>query len=64
MNREDFRKAIDKERELYRSPLPPWARKAVTQATIISFVAAVAAIGMVAFGIAYLALRIIWYIVQ
>ena len=64
MNRDDFRRAIDKERELYRSPLPPWARKAVTHATIISFVAAVAAIGMVAFGIAYMALRILWYILQ
>ena len=64
MNRDEFRRAIDKERELYRSPLPPWARKAVTHATIISFVAAVAAIGMVAFGIAYMALRILWYIIQ
>ncbi len=66
MNREDFRKAIDAEREIYRrnNPLPPWARTAVTQATIIAFVAAVAAIGMVAFGIAWLALRILWEIIQ
>lgn len=64
MNREDFRRAIDKERELLRSPLPPWARTAVTHATIVAFVAAVAAIGLVAFGIAWLALRILWTIIQ
>ena len=64
MNREDFRKAIDKERELMRSPLPPWARKAVTYTTVTAFVASIAGLGLVAFGIAYLALRILWYVLQ
>ncbi len=66
MNREDFRKAIDAEREIYRrnNPLPPWARTAVTQATIVAFVLFVAALGLIAFGFAYLALQILLWIFQ
>lgn len=66
MNREDFRKALDSERELRakRQPLPPWARKAVTHTTIVAFVCTVAAIGLIALGFAYLAIRILLYILQ
>ena len=67
MNRDDFRKALDAEREVYiskRNPLPPWARTAVTHATVVAFVLFVAALGMIAFGFAYLALRILWWMIQ
>ena len=65
MNREDFRKALDAERELTTSrpsPLPPWARQAVIYSTTLAFVAAVAGIGAIALGIAYVALRFLAYI--
>lgn len=66
MTRDDFRKALDAEREIHtkRSPLPPWARTAVTHATVVAFVLFVAALGMIAFGFAYLALRILWWMIQ
>lgn len=66
MNRDDFRKALDSQREIYtkRSPLPPWARKAVTHTTIFAFVCIVAALGLVALGFAYIAVHIILYILQ
>lgn len=66
MNRDDFRKALDSQREIYtkRSPLPPWARKAVTHTTIFAFVCIVAALGLVALGFAYMAIQIILYILQ
>lgn len=65
MNREQFRKAIDAERELQRStpsPLPPWARNAVIYSTTLAFIAAVAGIGAVAIGIAYVAIRFLAFI--
>lgn len=65
MNRDDFRKAIDVERELTTakpSPLPPWARQAVIYSTTLAFVAAVAGIGAIALGIAYVALRFLSFI--
>lgn len=66
MNRDDFRKALDSEREIYRRQniLPPWARTAVTHATVVAFVLFVAAIGLIAFGFAYLALEILLWIFQ
>lgn len=66
MNREDFRKALDAEREIYhrKNPLPPWARTAVTHATVVAFVLFVAALGLIAFGFAYLALQILLWIFQ
>lgn len=66
MNREDYRKALDAEREILtkRNPLPPWARTAVTHATVVAFVLFVAALGMIAFGFAYLALQILLWIFQ
>ena len=66
MNRDDFRKALDAEREIYqrKNPLPPWARTAVTHATVVAFVLFVAAIGLIAFGFAYLALQILLWIFQ
>ncbi len=65
MNRDDFRKALDAERELRiarPSPLPPWARQAVVYTTTLAFVAAVAGIGAIALGIAYVALRFLSFI--
>ena len=46
MNRDDYRKALDAEREIFtkRNPLPPWARTAVTHATVVAFVLFVAAL--------------------
>jgi hypothetical protein len=66
MNRDDYRKALDAEREVFtkRNPLPPWARTAVTHATVVAFVLFVAALGMIAFGFAYMALQILWWIIQ
>lgn len=65
MNREDFRKAIDVERELTTSrpsPLPPWARQAVVYSTTLAFVAAVAGIGAIALAIAYVAVRFLSFV--
>lgn len=65
MNREDFRKAIDVERELTTakpSPLPQWARSAVVYVTTLSFIAAVAGIGGIALGIAYVVLRFLAFV--
>jgi hypothetical protein len=66
MNRDDFRKALDAERELIisrPSPLPPWARQAVVYTTTLAFVAAVAGIGAVALGIAYVAIKLLAFII-
>lgn len=66
MNREEFRKALDAEREIYagKSPLPPWARNTVRNVTFATFVLLVASVGMIAFGFAWMALRILWWIIQ
>ena len=66
MTRDDFRKALDAERELRTArptPLPPWARQAVIYSTTLAFVAAVAGIGAVALGIAYVAIKLLAFII-
>jgi hypothetical protein len=65
MTRDDFRKALDAERELRTArptPLPPWARQAVVYSTTLAFVAAVAGIGAIALAIAYVAVRFLSFV--
>lgn len=66
MNRDDFRKALDAERELVRraNPLPPWARRAVMHTTVAVFLTALGAFALVALGFAYLGIRLIIYMLQ
>lgn len=66
MNREEFRKALDSEREVYRkqNPLPPWARTAVTHMAVGAFVSTVIAIAFLTLGFAYFVLRVLWFFIQ
>lgn len=65
MNREEFRKALDAEREILRGntkPLPPWARKAVTNTTVFAFLVILMSIALIALGFVYMAFRILAYV--